>query len=104
MALFTQQPHLRRLVPVAIDRAIREIISPVVERSVTIACITTVVHASNMDSPPPQQDGPNHLGLWLIRSVTIACITTRELVVKDFAMEPVRQLHHPRAGWSNHFQ
>lgn len=32
---------LRKAVPVAVDRAIREIIQPVVERSVTIACITT---------------------------------------------------------------
>uniref|UniRef100_A0A7S3NMR3 CCR4-Not complex component Not1 C-terminal domain-containing protein n=1 Tax=Aureoumbra lagunensis TaxID=44058 RepID=A0A7S3NMR3_9STRA len=32
---------LRRVAPVAVDRAIREIIQPVVERSVTIACITT---------------------------------------------------------------
>ena len=32
---------LKRLVPIAVDRAIREIIQPVVERSVSIACITT---------------------------------------------------------------
>ncbi|GKY99341.1 hypothetical protein MPSEU_000889100 [Mayamaea pseudoterrestris] len=32
---------LKKVVPVALDRAIREIIQPVVERSVTIACITT---------------------------------------------------------------
>lgn len=32
---------LTRSVPVAVDRAIREIIQPVVERSVTIGCITT---------------------------------------------------------------
>ncbi|CAM9685241.1 unnamed protein product [Ectocarpus sp. 6 AP-2014] len=32
---------LKRVVPVAVDRAIREIIQPVVERSVTIACITS---------------------------------------------------------------
>lgn len=31
---------LKRWVPIAVDRAIREIIQPVVERSVTIACIT----------------------------------------------------------------
>ena len=43
---------LKRSVPVAVDRAIREIIQPVVERS-----------------------------------VNIACITTKEIVVKDFAME-----------------
>lgn len=43
---------LKKLVPIAVDRAIREIIQPVVERS-----------------------------------VTIACITTKEIVLKDFAME-----------------
>lgn len=32
---------LQRSVPIAVDRAIREIMKPVVERSVTIACITT---------------------------------------------------------------
>jgi len=32
---------LKRTVPIAVDRAIREIIQPVVERSVTIACSTT---------------------------------------------------------------
>jgi CCR4-NOT transcription complex subunit 1 len=32
---------LERFVPVAVDRAIRDIIQPVVERSVNIACITT---------------------------------------------------------------
>jgi CCR4-NOT transcription complex subunit 1 len=40
-ALFQQAPGLQRLVPAAMDSAIREIIQPVVERSVTIACITT---------------------------------------------------------------
>lgn len=50
--LFQQNANLKRAVPVAVDRAIREIIQPVVERS-----------------------------------VTIACITTRELIVKDFAIE-----------------
>lgn len=30
-----------RIVPAAMERAIREIISPVVDRSVTIACMTT---------------------------------------------------------------
>merc|ERR1719316_761932 len=53
LQLFAQQPQLKRVVPVAIDRAIRDIITPVVERS-----------------------------------VTISCVTTRELMLKDFAMEP----------------
>lgn len=53
LPVFQAQPSLKRIVHFAIDRAIREIISPVVERS-----------------------------------VTIAGIATRELVVKDFALEP----------------
>ncbi|RKP25851.1 CCR4-Not complex component, Not1-domain-containing protein, partial [Syncephalis pseudoplumigaleata] len=52
-SLFMAQPMLKRVFHIAIDRAIREIIGPVVERS-----------------------------------VTIAGISTRELVMKDFALEP----------------
>jgi hypothetical protein len=41
VALFQIQPKLRPLVPLAVERAIREIINPVAERSVTISCLTT---------------------------------------------------------------
>lgn len=41
LQIFAAHPQLKRVVPVAVDKAIREIIQPVVERSVTIACITT---------------------------------------------------------------
>jgi len=41
LTLFQQHPSLKRVVPVAVDRAIRDIIQPVVERSVKIACITS---------------------------------------------------------------
>lgn len=50
--MFNAQPALKRLVHVAIERAIREIIGPVVERA-----------------------------------VTIASISTREIIIKDFALE-----------------
>eukprot|EP00808_Paulinella_micropora_P008543 g23682.t1 len=53
ITLFNMYPRLKQFVATAIDRAIREIITPVVERS-----------------------------------VTIACVTTRELILKDFCMEP----------------
>merc|ERR1712100_27340 len=56
LVVFQQNPQLKAVVAIAVDRAIREIIQPVVERS-----------------------------------VTIACITTKELIVKDFAMEPNEQ-------------
>ena len=51
--LFQRFPDLKRAVPIAVNNAIREIINPVVERS-----------------------------------VTIACITAKEMVNKDFALEP----------------
>ena len=41
LVLFQQTPSLKRVVPVAVDRAIRDIIQPVVERSVTIGVMTT---------------------------------------------------------------
>eukprot|EP00474_Spongospora_subterranea_P008987 CRZ09445.1 hypothetical protein [Spongospora subterranea] len=41
LALFATNPRLKTCVSMAVDRAINEIISPVVERSVHIACITT---------------------------------------------------------------
>lgn len=41
ITLFDRQPNLKCYVAMAIDKAIQEIITPVVERSVTIACVTT---------------------------------------------------------------
>ncbi|KAA8494454.1 CCR4-NOT transcription complex subunit 1 [Porphyridium purpureum] len=41
LVLFQSAPGLKRLLPVAVDRAVREIIQPVVERSCLISCITT---------------------------------------------------------------
>ncbi|KAK4535981.1 hypothetical protein CDCA_CDCA06G2006 [Cyanidium caldarium] len=41
LGIFHSVPSLKRAVPVAIDRAIREIIQPVVERSASVASITT---------------------------------------------------------------
>jgi len=57
IALFGQQPSLKTMVPLAIDRAIREIITPVVDRSVTIASITTreIVHKDFATEPDEQK-------------------------------------------------
>jgi CCR4-NOT transcription complex subunit 1 len=52
LALFLQFPHLVSTVVQSVNQAIKEIVGPVVERS-----------------------------------VTIACVTTRELILKDFALE-----------------
>jgi CCR4-NOT transcription complex subunit 1 len=53
ITLFQIQPTLKKYVPIAVERAVQDIMHPVVERS-----------------------------------VTIACVTTRELVLKDFALDP----------------
>jgi len=41
IVLFQLYPNMKRYASVAIERAIREIINPVVERSLAIACVTT---------------------------------------------------------------
>ena len=41
LSIFKEQPELRKLVVVALDQTIREIIAPFVKRAVTIACRTT---------------------------------------------------------------
>jgi len=63
--LFTQLPPLKRYVAVAIDKAIKEILTPVMERS-----------------------------------ATIASITTRDLVMKDFALEPNEQVMRAAAHFT----
>ena len=64
LAVFDRVPLLKGVVPVALDRAIREIIQPVVERSVTIACTTTrdlVVKDFATDSDPARFATAAHL-------------------------------------------
>ncbi|EFC48539.1 CCR4-Not complex component [Naegleria gruberi] len=41
LTIFKDQPELRKLVVIALDQTIREIIAPVVKRAVTISCRTT---------------------------------------------------------------
>ena len=41
VSLLAERLSLKRLLPLALERAIREVVTPVVERSVTIACMTT---------------------------------------------------------------
>ena len=41
VAVLVDRLALKRLLPLALERAIREVVTPVVERSVTIACMTT---------------------------------------------------------------
>jgi CCR4-NOT transcription complex subunit 1 len=62
--LFNSQPALKRIVHIAIDRAIREVVP-----------LFFVINTQKIMSPVVE------------RSVTIATIASRELVIKDFALE-----------------
>jgi hypothetical protein len=56
LAIVGERLQLKRLVPMAVDRAIVEIISPVVDRSVTIACMTAQARAGRRQ--PAARGGP----------------------------------------------
>ena len=80
MGVLAQQLQLKRLVPVAIDRAIREIIAPVVERSVTIACMTSrelIVKDFAMESDEGQMRAAAHLMVSSLAG-SLALVTCRE--------------------------
>ena len=64
---------LRKTVPIAVDRAIREIIQPgkSIQRGAPLTLAASSANAFAV----------------VERSVSIACITTRSIVTKDFAME-----------------
>lgn len=71
---------LKRVVPLAVDRAIREIIQPVVERSVTIACITTkeiVAKDFAMESDETKVAKAGHLMVSNLAG-SLALVTCRE--------------------------
>lgn len=85
LAPIAERLQLKRLVPMAVDQAIVEIITPVVERSVTIACMTAqelivkVLHVGSW-APRPQPDllfGQNCQTISLIvKAMSLGCDVT----------------------------
>ena len=55
LPIFVAYPALKRLVPLAVDRAIRDILNPVVDRSVSVACLTTRQAVSNDFATEPNE-------------------------------------------------
>eukprot|EP00698_Gefionella_okellyi_P006187 TRINITY_DN15601_c0_g1_i1.p1 TRINITY_DN15601_c0_g1~~TRINITY_DN15601_c0_g1_i1.p1 ORF type:complete len:1583 (-),score=323.11 TRINITY_DN15601_c0_g1_i1:34-4782(-) len=78
--LFTQFPALKRFIAVAASNAIREIIAPVVERSVTIACITTRVLTLKDFSLETDESRLLNAAHTMVRSLSgsLALVTTKE--------------------------
>ena len=71
---------LKRAVPVAVDRAIREIIQPVVERSVTIACITTKELVAKDFAAEPDEARMRHAAQLMVANLagSLALVTCKE--------------------------
>eukprot|EP01116_Phalansterium_solitarium_P014539 TRINITY_DN3224_c0_g1_i5.p1 TRINITY_DN3224_c0_g1~~TRINITY_DN3224_c0_g1_i5.p1 ORF type:complete len:1462 (-),score=389.12 TRINITY_DN3224_c0_g1_i5:3053-7438(-) len=80
IALFASQPALKRCIPIAVDRAIREIISPVVERSVTIACITTQQLVSKDFAVEPDESKLRKASHLMVQNLagSLALVTCKE--------------------------
>ncbi len=90
---------LKRAVPIAVDRAIREIISPVVERSVTIACITTKEIVTKDFAMESDDNKMRKAGQLMVANLagSLALVTCRE-PLRTSVSTHLRQLLTPGEG------
>jgi CCR4-NOT transcription complex subunit 1 len=90
---------LKRSVPVAVDRAIREIIQPVVERSVTIACITTKEIVTKDFAMESDENRMRKAGQLMVANLagSLALVTCRE-PLRSSVSTHLRQLLTANAG------
>lgn len=72
--------QLKRLVPVAVDRAMCDIITPVVERSVTIACMTTYELVTKDYATDPDETRLRQAAHLMVSSLagSLALVTCKE--------------------------
>ena len=93
LPLFKRQPRLARCVPLAVDRAIRDIIQPVVERSVTIACITTRELVLKDFATEPNEEKLLQAAQVMVRTLSgsLALVTCKEPLLQSIANH-LRQL------------
>ena len=93
---------LKRAVPIAVDRAIREIIQPVVERSVTIACITTKEIVTKDFAMESDENKMRKAGQLMVANLagSLALVTCRE-PLRTSVSTHLRQLLTPNASGSD---
>ena len=92
---------LKRTVSVAVDRAIREIIQPVVERSVTIACITAKEIVTKDFAMEGDENKMRKAGQLMVANLagSLALVTCRE-PLRSSVSTHLRQLLTSNAGGS----
>lgn len=93
---------VKRWVPVAVDRAIREIIHPVVERSVTIACITTKEIVTKDFAMEGDESKMRRAGQLMVANLagSLALVTCREPLRSSISTQ-LRQLLTASLGRSD---
>jgi len=93
---------LKRAVPIAVDRAIREIIQPVVERSVTIACITTKEIVTKDFAMESDENKMRKAGQLMVANLagSLALVTCRE-PLRTSVSTHLRQLLTPNSSGSD---
>lgn len=80
LILFQTNPNLKRILPIAIDRAIREIIQPVVERSCAIAFLTTKELTLKDFANEPDTGKVRRAALQMVQQLagSLALVTSKE--------------------------
>lgn len=80
LAPLAERLQLKRLVPVAVDRAMCDIITPVVERSVTIACMTTYELVTKDYATDPDEGRLRQAAHLMVSSLagSLALVTCKE--------------------------
>jgi CCR4-NOT transcription complex subunit 1 len=80
LAPLAERLQLKRLVPMAVDRAMCDIITPVVERSVTIACMTTYELVTKDYATDPDESRLRQAAHLMVSSLagSLALVTCKE--------------------------
>jgi CCR4-NOT transcription complex subunit 1 len=80
LGVLAERLPLKRVVPVAVDRAMCEIITPVVERSVTIACMTTYELVTKDYATDPDEGRLRQAAHLMVSSLagSLALVTCKE--------------------------
>ena len=80
LVLLQSYPNLKRMIPLAIDRAIREIIQPVVERSCAIAFLTTKELTLKDFANEPDLSKVRRAALQMVQQLagSLALVTSKE--------------------------
>ncbi|KIY96495.1 CCR4-NOT transcription complex subunit 1 [Monoraphidium neglectum] len=96
LAGLAERLQLKRLVPVAVDRAIVEIMPPVVERSVTIACMTAYEMVTKDYAVDPDENRLRSAAHLMVSSLagSLALVTCKEPLRVSLA----NQLHALLSG------